>query len=121
MGLEIVWRRKMRICEQILDRGGRALVGIVIALSASGCIAIYGTAEFVSIKANKKVLVDNFASTIAGKDCQFSNIQNGRSYCIDEIPAKPLPVYKPLPSYCYATLADVTCYTEPKPYRRLDG
>ena len=49
MGLEIVWRRKMRICEQILDRGGRALVGMVIALSASGCIAIYGTAEFPAI------------------------------------------------------------------------
>ncbi|MBL4614837.1 MAG: hypothetical protein JKY27_08190 [Magnetovibrio sp.] len=65
--------------------------------------------------ATDKTLVDHIVSYRSGKDCSTVRTEQGRTYCReDEDNSMP-------EMYCYRSIADVTCYSEPNPARSETG
>ena len=95
------------------------LTWIVVVFLLSGCSAFTvpeSTAmtglllgDVVSLSYTQKTLEDHAASKITGQDCSFLRYIKGYPYCEDIIP----PVKVSRDSFCYKTLAAITCYEQP--------
>ncbi len=69
------------------------------------------TAEAISAVGTGKTLSDHVISLVSGKNCRGVRVKQGLTYCEeDELIPKP-------DIYCYRTLARVTCYDRPDPYK----
>lgn len=79
-------------------------------LGSPSNLTTFGIVEGVSVINSDKTLGDHVASWVTGKDC--SSIREkmfNTDYC-QEYPKRPP---KKAPVFCYRTLADVSCYSEP--------
>jgi len=81
------------------------------ACSGSG-IALMG-ADAASQVASGRTLAGNLIHAMTGKDCVPLNIFAGRPMCRDE--EEQTAATKPAPVYCYRTLGQVDCHSEPDP------
>lgn len=72
-------------------------------------IVNYSILSTASVMATDKTIPDHLVSYRSGKDCSTVRVEQGRTYCREDEP-NPQPV-----AYCYRTLGDVTCYSQPDP------
>lgn len=79
----------------------------------SSNLALYMTLETASIAETKKTLVDNTLSYFTDMDCStIGYMYEGKEYCNPK--KKKQYKYKPMKTaYCYQSIANVNCYTEP--------
>ena len=66
--------------------------------------------DIVSVINTQKTIDDHIVSCITGKDCSDVRASKGDPYCIDE--PVPVPMVRRA-TYCYKSLASVTCYDRP--------
>jgi hypothetical protein len=66
--------------------------------------------DAVSVINTQKTIDDHIVSFVTGQDCSTIRASKGDHYCIDE--PVPVPMVQRT-SYCYKTLAKVTCYDRP--------
>lgn len=98
------------------------LAAIIVLLSAglgmSACsgagAALYG-ADAVSQLASGRTIQGNLLYAVTGKDCAPINLLAGRPICTDEDEEQETSVAQAAPVYCYRTLGQVDCHTEPDP------
>lgn len=75
-------------------------------------LPIYLTVEGASVVSTQKTVEDHVVSWVSGNDCSTVRASRGEKYCKE--PPKPVPVVQRT-AYCYKTIANVTCYSEPVP------
>jgi len=94
-----------------------AALGLFGALAAalSGCsgssLAVMG-ADAMTQVASGRSISGNVIHAFTGKDCVPMNIFAGKPMCPEETAAA---AKEEAPVYCYRTLGQVDCYTEPDP------
>jgi len=76
-----------------------AIVGLT---GACGSIA---AVEGASTVVSDKTVSDHIVSLASGKDCSTVRIEQGLTYCVED-----MPKVNQERLYCYRTLADVVCY-----------
>ena len=87
------------------------LTGPLAACAGGALVPLAMTSsEVYGYSATKKTNVDSLISAVAGEDCSIRNLGLGRQYCMS--PAQPSA--EPA-TYCYRTIAEVTCYREARP------
>ena len=82
-------------------------------------LTVWGAGEAVSYLATGKIMEDNIASFLTGKDCSLSRKLKGEGkYCMTtlELQRANKPAWSVRKIYCYQSLAAPTCYTAPSPY-----
>lgn len=94
------------------------LVGLVcLGLFLSGCsgpgAALFG-ADAVTQLASGRTIQGNLIYAVTGRDCVPLNLLSGRPVCKDE-DEQEASVAEASPVYCYRTLGQVDCHTEPDP------
>ena len=71
----------------------------------------------ISLIETDKTPADHILSHVMNKDCSSKRLLEGADHmCLDENENAPKTVAQATPSYCYRTLGNVTCYTEPDPF-----
>jgi hypothetical protein len=72
-------------------------------------------ASLISLLETDKTVPDHIMSQMLNKDCSSQRLLEGADkMCLDE--NGPTTVAQSIPSYCYRTLGNITCYTEPNPF-----
>ncbi len=71
-------------------------------------------ADGVSVINTHKTLEDHIVSWISGQDCSLVRASLGENYCLDTTP----PVTVKITTYCYKSIARVSCYDAPLPVDR---
>ena len=90
-----------------------AIFGLLgLSACAAGAFATKATVAFVAVSGaslmhTDRTLSDRAVSRYRKQDCALLNFEAGEAYCQDEPEATP-----ELVSYCYRSLAAVTCYEE---------
>ena len=82
-------------------------------------LTVWGAGETVSYLATGKIIEDNIASVITGKDCSVARKLTGKGkYCMtrSEIEKQNRPPWHTRKVYCYRSLAAPNCYSRPSPY-----
>ena len=92
-----------------------AVLSLLVALAgcAIGAAGIPGVAEIdaVTVISTDKTISDHIISLTSGKNCSTVRLEKGMHYCEEDEPTVEPAVY------CYKTLASVTCYDRPDPYK----
>ena len=71
----------------------------------------------ISLLETDKTPTDHILSQVMNKDCSSKRLLEGADHmCLDENANASKTVAQAAPSYCYRTLGNVTCYTEPNPF-----
>jgi hypothetical protein len=83
------------------------------ACSSSG-LALMG-ADAASQVASGRTLTGNLIHAFTGKDCVPLNVLAGRPMCEDEERQAAAAKENEVPVYCYRTLGQVDCHSEPDP------
>jgi hypothetical protein len=97
---------------------------LVILLALAGCknieavgdalvgppLATFVVLDAFSVVNTQKTVDDHLVSLVTGKDCSTVRASQGDRYCI--APPPPQPMMRRT-TYCYKSLADVTCYDRP--------
>ena len=82
-------------------------------------LVLWGAGETVSLLHSDRLLEDHVVSFLTKKDCSFPRVWRGEgNYCMseEEIKEANKPAYSLQKIYCYKTIAQVSCYTQPSPY-----
>ncbi len=94
-------------------------IGAGLSLGLSGCVfsttAVVAGANIVSYVETEKLLTDHAVSLATGMDCSAERAVREYEFCRD--PAEELAAAEQDQVFCYRSLADITCYSEPDPYR----
>lgn len=109
------------------------LLIIFLSLATSGCwfttehayvplgttpLILWGAGETVSYLATGKIMEDNIASFVTGKDCSLGRkLSSEGKYCMTELELEEAnrPKWSVEKIYCYRSLAAPTCYIGPSP------
>jgi hypothetical protein len=91
--------------------GAALLAGLGLSACTGSELAVFG-ADAASQVASGRTLTGNLLYAMTGKDCIPLNVLAGRPMCRDEQPAAEAET---APVYCYRTLGQVDCHSEPDP------
>ena len=86
------------------------LGGCSLAASVPTAVPPLAGFEGLSVISTKKTLVDHLISFSTGKDCSSVRKGLGRAYCLEDEVSVPEEVY------CYESLGNVNCFSEPRPF-----
>ena len=86
------------------------------SLTGCGSLMMGGTSglaqiDMFSVMGTDKTLIDHAISVSSGKNCSSVELEKGEYYCEEDEPKVTQNIY------CYKTLARVTCYDRPDPYK----
>jgi hypothetical protein len=91
-----------------------AVLVVTLGQAASGCsgsgLALMG-ADAVAHVASGRSISGNVIHAFTGKDCVPINVLAGKPMC----PEEDEPKKEETPVYCYRTLGQIDCHTEPDP------
>lgn len=99
---------------------------ISLCLALSGCMLSTGPGLFAATVATyintDKSPSDHAMSLLTGEDCSSLEYAEGREYCTPHAPRRGAMIYdgpgqgRPdVGPYCYRTIGETTCYTQPDP------
>ena len=88
----------------------------LFSLTGCGSLMMGGTSglaqiDMFSVMGTDKTLIDHAISVSSGKNCSSVQLEKGEYYCEEDEPKVTQNIY------CYKTLARVTCYDRPDPYK----
>lgn len=95
----------------------RPFVALSLVVALAGCTIIAsgipGVAEVdaLTVVGTDKTITDHIISLTSGKNCSTVRREKGMHYCEEDEPKVEPAVY------CYKTLASVSCYDRPDPYK----
>jgi hypothetical protein len=105
---------------------GRLTICLALSIALAGCDTWHGVPQplqpitspstsyilldGISVINTQKTIEDHLVSLFTGMDCSTIRASKGDHYCL-EMP-EAVPVYVRT-SYCYKSIAKVSCYTEP--------
>jgi hypothetical protein len=105
----------------------RQVLALLALFSLTACgggtaltLAMLG-ADGLSYATTGKSLTGNVVTAAMGRDCEPFNVLNSKSMCSDDRKGEPgkaetlASADKP-PVYCYRTLGQVACHSEPDPW-----
>jgi hypothetical protein len=99
-------------CMQLLRR----IAVVALALSLGGCLTSTGVAilgaDTAAQLATGRSIQGNVMYALTGKECAPVNALVGKPMCREVEAAQP----ELAPRYCYRTLGQVTCHSEPDPW-----
>ena len=112
----------MRIVKKMGQHREQATAGILLvpallllAACSPGESAVIAGASLISFLETDKTVPDHIMSQVMNKDCAAERLFNGaKKMCLDE--NGTTTVAQAVPTYCYRTLGNITCYTTPNPY-----
>ncbi len=102
--------RLLLSCVALFALGGCQALDGAGATMASSTVGGLAVLDAVSVINTHKTVDDHIVSMITGKDCSTVRASMGDYYCIEQPGNVPTIVRT---SYCYKTLAKVSCYTQP--------
>lgn len=114
---DTVVRQKGRFMSLLRFINWRPFTALLLVAALSGCTAfapgIPGLAEVdaLTVVGTDKTITDHVISFASGKNCSTVRREQGMHYCEEDEPTVEPAVY------CYKTLARVTCYDRPDPYK----
>lgn len=90
------------------------LSAAIMALGACSptSVALVGVDAATQLATGRSIQ-GNVIHAVTGKDCAPANWIVGRPFCQEE---KQVAESKPQPTYCYRTLGQVSCHSEPDPW-----
>lgn len=101
----VKWGMKPMLSAALLVLGGVSLSGC----TTSG-LAMIG-ADAMTQAASGRSITGNVIYAMTGKDCMPFNVLTGKAMC----PEEQVAAQEPVPVYCYRTLGQVDCHSEPDP------
>jgi hypothetical protein len=107
---------------------GRLSIYLALSVALSGCDTWHGVPDAIqpitspstsyflldgiSVINTQKTVEDHVISLLTGMDCSTIRATKGDHYCLETPESAPVYVRT---SYCYKTIAKVSCYTQPVP------
>ena len=70
-----------------------------------------GQIDMFTVMSTDKTLIDHAISIASGKNCSSVQLEKGDYFCEEDEPKIIQNIF------CYKTLANVTCYDRPDPYK----